>query len=384
MLTTEVFEKPEDFVSRLKDRTATQEDKIRNVQFLRMKNSGLFEVQDRNGEVHEYNLTDWAHGQISTYTGIPYSYYKRVNGTSQKLLAENVNHWFDQNKDDVRMVRIDGEYVRAFVSDRFKRIDNYDVASIAVEEAKKMTENIKFRQAWVTDKMMNLELIDPTQIIFIDPDKQAQFEQHEPGEHYFYEPGKEDVYMAGVSITNSEVGYKAFEAQTYLYRLACSNGLVLPYSIRKVHLGGRIGEGDWSRETQKLDIALTESQIRDIVQKAFDKNAIDKAIDQLRASKDEKIPHPQIFVDMAAKEFALTDPERDGIWSNLSLEKDLSKYGFIQAMTRTAQMHLGKSENERKYEMEKVAGTLVAGDKVWGYLVDITEKEASKKKYKSQ
>jgi hypothetical protein len=382
MLTTEVFEKPEDFVSRLKEKTATQEDKIRNVQFLKMKNSGLFEVQDRDGNVHEYNITNWTHGQLANYTGIPYSYYNKVMGTSTKLLAENVNHWFAQNKDDVRMVRLDGDYMRAFVSDRFKRIDNYDVASIAVAEAKQVTETIKFRQAWVTDKMMNLELIDPTQIIYIDPDKQAQFEQHEPSENYFYKPG-EDVYMAGISITNSEVGYKAFEAQTYLYRLSCSNGLVMPYSVRRVHLGGRTDEGDWSRKTRELDISLTESQIRDIVRKAFDKNSIDKAIDELRKAKNEKIPHPQVFVDITAKEFAFTDTEKDNIWSNLSVEGDLSKYGFIQAMTRTAQMHLGKAENERKYEMEKIAGTLVAGDKVWGYLIDATDTEVTKRKHKS-
>jgi len=382
MLTTEVFEKPEDFISRLKEKTATQEDKIRNVQFLKMKNSGLFEVQDRDGNVHEYNITNWTHGQLANYTGIPYSYYNKVMGTSTKLLAENVNHWFAQNKDDVRMVRLDGDYMRAFVSDRFKRIDNYDVASIAVAEAKQVTETIKFRQAWITDKMMNLELIDPTQIIYIDPDKQAQFEQHEPSENYFYKPG-EDIYMAGISITNSEVGYKAFEAQTYLYRLSCSNGLVMPYSVRRVHLGGRTDEGDWSRKTRELDISLTESQIRDIVRKAFDKNSIDKAIDELRKAKNEKIPHPQVFVDITAKEFAFTDAEKDNIWSNLSVEGDLSKYGFIQAITRTAQMHLGKAENERKYEMEKIAGTLVAGDKVWGYLIDATDTEVTKRKHKS-
>jgi len=382
MLTTEVFEKPEDFVSWLKEKTVTQEDKIRNVQFLKMKNSGLFEVQDRDGNVHEYSITNWTHGQLANYTGIPYSYYNKVMGTSTKLLAENVNHWFSENKDDVRMVRIDGSYMRAFVSDRFKRIDNYDVASIAVAEAKQVTEAIKFRQAWVTDKMMNLELIDPTQIIYIDPDKQAQFEQHDPSENYFYKPG-EDVYMVGISITNSEVGYKAFEAQTYLYRLSCSNGLVMPYSVRKVHLGGRTDEGDWSRKTRELDISLTESQIRDIVRKAFDKNSIDKAIDELRKAKNEKIPHPQVFVDITAKEFAFTDTEKDAIWSNLSIEGDLSKYGFIQAMTRTAQMHLGKAENERKYEMEKIAGTLVAGDKVWGYLIDATDTEVTKRKHKS-
>jgi hypothetical protein len=381
MLTTEVFEKPEDFVSRLKEKTATQEDKIRNVQFLKMKNSGMFEVQDRDGNVHEYSITNWTHGQLANYTGIPYSYYNKVMSTSTKLLAENVNHWFAQNKDDVRMVRLDGSYMRAFVSDRFKRIDNYDVASIAVSEAKEVTKTIKFRQAWITDKMMNLELIDPTQIIYIDPDKQAQFEQHDPSENYFYKPG-EDVYMAGISITNSEVGYKAFEAQTYLYRLSCSNGLVMPYSVRRVHLGGRIDEGDWSGKTRELDISLTESQIRDIVRKAFEKNSIDKAIDELRKAKNEKIPHPQVFVDITAREFGFSDVEKDNIWSNLSIEGDLSKYGFIQAMTRTAQMHLGKAENERKYEMEKIAGTLVAGDKVWGYLIDATDTEVTKRKHK--
>jgi hypothetical protein len=54
-------------------------------------------------------------------------YLRRMQAEAPKLLASNVNHWFKETPER-RMVRtLDGN-IRAFLSDRYMRVDNTDVA----------------------------------------------------------------------------------------------------------------------------------------------------------------------------------------------------------------------------------------------------------------
>ena len=79
------------------------------------------------GHAGAFPLTDHAHGQIADRVGIPKRYYDRMRAESPALLANNVNHWF-QAMPERRMVRtLDGR-ARAFLSDRYHRIDNEQIA----------------------------------------------------------------------------------------------------------------------------------------------------------------------------------------------------------------------------------------------------------------
>ena len=79
------------------------------------------------GNAGAYPLTDHAHGQIAERVGIPKRYYDRMRADAPALLADNVNHWFRVTPER-RMVRtLDGK-ARAFLSDRYHRIDNERIA----------------------------------------------------------------------------------------------------------------------------------------------------------------------------------------------------------------------------------------------------------------
>ena len=71
-----------------------------------------------------------AHGQIATFTEIPQRYYDRMRSEDPALLATNVNRWF-RDSDKTRMVRTLGGDVRAFLSDRYNRIENEEIAGMA-------------------------------------------------------------------------------------------------------------------------------------------------------------------------------------------------------------------------------------------------------------
>ena len=56
------------------------------------------------GNAGAYPLTDHAQGQIADRVGIPKRYYDRMKAEAPALLADNVNHWF-QETPERRMVR---------------------------------------------------------------------------------------------------------------------------------------------------------------------------------------------------------------------------------------------------------------------------------------
>ena len=93
-----------------------------------------------------------AHRQLGAYLGIPQKYYDRMLTDDIGLLAYNVNRWL-QGEPEQRMIRtIDGR-ARAFLSNRYQRIDNLDIARVTLPiiaeipdaryESCKLTEDYK-------------------------------------------------------------------------------------------------------------------------------------------------------------------------------------------------------------------------------------------------
>ena len=68
---------------------------------------------------------------MGDYLNIPRKYYDRMLQENIELLAHNVNCWLHREPKQ-RMIRtIDGR-ARAFLSNRYRRIDNIDIAKITL------------------------------------------------------------------------------------------------------------------------------------------------------------------------------------------------------------------------------------------------------------
>jgi hypothetical protein len=94
-----------------------------------------------NGEDTRMPIGQTAHRQIAERVQIPAKYYDRMMVEAPGLLVENVNHWF-KNSPDRRLIRtLDGR-ARAFLSDRYQRIDNNHIAE-AVLPVLSETKDIK-------------------------------------------------------------------------------------------------------------------------------------------------------------------------------------------------------------------------------------------------
>ena len=84
-------------------------------------------IVNEAGNPVRYGVTPLARRQLADKLKIPHAYFERMREEQPVLLDRNVNTWL-QSEDDRRMLRtLDGQ-VRAVLSDRYRRLDNFDLA----------------------------------------------------------------------------------------------------------------------------------------------------------------------------------------------------------------------------------------------------------------
>ena len=288
-------------------------------------------------------VNEVAHEQIGGYTGIPARYYEKMKNENPELLATNVNSWF-QKDPDVRMVRsLDGN-ARAFLSDRYRRIDNYEVAETVLPVIADM-EDARIESCEITDNRMYLKVVNPR----LQADVSVG-----------------DIVQSGILITNSEVGRGCLNIQPLVYRLVCSNGMVVNDGVkmRKYHVGrtGMYGLSDdysvFSDETLLADDRALMLKVRDTVKAAVDEVRFRKVVKMMQDAKDARITTTNIpkMVELVGSDFHLGKGEQEGILNHLIRDGELSLYGLSNAVTRTAQ---DVESYDRSTDMETIGYTIL-------------------------
>jgi hypothetical protein len=140
----------------LERQSETKKDYIASTESLEMTNTGEMAIEGDTRQ--EFEIADHAHTQISARLDIPAKYYNRMRAQAPKLLAANVNEWFHQ-KPERRMVRtLDGR-MRAFLSERYRRLDNYDLAAAVLPVLKDMGEGLKIVSTELTASRMYIKAL---------------------------------------------------------------------------------------------------------------------------------------------------------------------------------------------------------------------------------
>ena len=86
----------------------------------------------------DFAVGEVAHQQISARLGIPLKYYQRMQTEAPALLDENVNNWLQQAPERRMLRAMDGN-VRAFLSDRYRRLDNLILEAVLEAMAEYIT-----------------------------------------------------------------------------------------------------------------------------------------------------------------------------------------------------------------------------------------------------
>ena len=273
------------------------------------------------------------------------------------LLDENVNYWLDANPNRKHLVRgflTDGAgepgIARAFLSDRYKPIDNFDVLMATLAGVRQAGTEVEIDGADLSDRRMTVRLVCPEVTQYAE-DLLSSYRSPFSGNTGSDNP----TIFAGLVIKNSETGGGAFTIVPRLVVQVCSNGLQMTKdAVREVHLGGKLDEGviRWSDETQRQELELISSRARDAVATFVDVEYMKAKIEELRALADVQVANPSEAIHRVAKRSGWSDNEANDILLHFIGGGDTSALGLAQAVTSTAQL---VEAPDRQDELEATA-----------------------------
>jgi hypothetical protein len=278
-------------------------------------------------------INNIAHDQIASHAKIPRDYYNRMLADDPRLLATNVNTWFRKNPVP-RMVRCLDQTARALLSDRYRPLENEDLAEAVLPPIMDMGLDIMSSQ--ITDSRLYIKAVDPK----VTRQLAAIGGKFGDGGHNIVR-----MLAPAVTISNSEVGQGALAIMGGVYDGWCSNLASFgERSTRKHHVGGRheIAESETyallSDETRRKTDEATWAQVGDVVRGAFDRARFDALCDKIEGSRNEKIDgDPVQVVKLTTSRFNLNEGTGTSILRHLIEGGDLSRFGLYNAVTRAAQ-----------------------------------------------
>jgi len=334
----------------LERQAQSKRDFLANTQALQLDRDGQTLQIEGNGAIQSASLTGkgdfrvnkHCHMQIGDRIGIPRRYYQRMQETAPVLLSANVNYWLRHNPEE-RMVRtLDGR-ARAFLSKRYRPLDNHDLANAVLPAITRA--GCEVRSAELTDLRMYIQAI--------------AFEVKS-------EVKVGDIVHAGIVVSNSEVGAGAVKVEPLIYRLACKNGMIAPdYSLKKYHVGrsnrGMEFEGAaefFRDETREADDKAFFMKVQDLVGAALEQTKFENIVKRLREATEDKIESNDLpkVVEVTQQTLKLTEGEKNSVLRFLIEGHDLSRYGLANAVTATANDH---EDYDRAIELERAGGMVI-------------------------
>lgn len=287
----------------------------------------------------EKGINDLAHGQIAAHTEIPKGYYDRMLAEDPALLATNVNTWLHRTPAK-RLVRtLDGR-VRAFLSNKFRPLDNLGLAEAALPTLVDMGAEIE--SAELTERRLYIKATFPKL-----SDQVPEGLTLGVGHHRI------DTVIAGIVISNSEVGAGSLRIEPAVKKYLCTNLLIsAESSMRKYHIGRQADVEHvrelLSDEAKHADDKAVWLAVRDVVRGAANPAVFAATVAKMKAAAEtpmgvEAADIPAV-VEVLTKRMALPERSAKSILTHLIEGGDLSKWGMVNAVTRSA-------EDEKDYEV---------------------------------
>jgi hypothetical protein len=300
-----------------------------------------------------YHMTSHFHDQLGSWAGVPSKYYDRMRQEAPNLLAENLNHWLHHTMEEktgapqTKLVRLLDGQARAFLSNRYRTIDNWDIAEVSIPVM--TTAGCQILSSSVDYNKMYLKAATPK---------------------LTKEVKKGDVVQMGVSLSNSEVGQGSVKVEPFIYRLACLNGLIIPdASLKKFHIGRLADELEAAQDVFKDETRLADDKafmlkVRDVLQASFEESRFASILERMEESTGEKITKPlHKVVEEVVLRYRLSDSTGDSVLQHLAAGGDLSRWGLVNAITRSAE---DQATYEQATTLERLGGeVLTADNKTW-------------------
>lgn len=172
-----------------------------------------------------------------------------------------------------------------------------------------------------------------------------------------------DIVQAGIIISNSEVGLGSVSIQPLIYRLVCSNGMVVNEAAARRNHVGRVTDSEenfsvYSQATLDAEDKAFVMKIQDTVRAAVEEARFSQIVGKMQEAKAAQMDTHDVpaVVKLASKEFHITDSESTGVLQRLIESNDLTLYGLSNAVTRHSQ---DVESYDRASELESIGYSIL-------------------------
>jgi len=336
------FKTIQELYQKLEEQRENRKDMIADTRSLIINSvDGISSLSVSTGDdVISYVVSDVAHRQIADRLGIPFKYYDRMRLDYPALLDQNINGWLMKNPEKRMLRTMDGR-LRAFLSDRYRRLDNLELVDHVLPVIAQM-KGCSIESCDITETHLYMKIINRTMKAELTPG---------------------DVVQAGFVISNSEIGLGALKVEPLVYRLVCRNGMISKdLAHKKYHAGRQVEDTDnayelYSDETLAADDKAYFLKVQDIVSAAVDETRFNLTVDKMRASMN--VPtgdNPVKTVEVLGDKYILNKTERATILRHFIMSNDYTAFGLVNAVTRSSQ---DISDYNRATELERLGGTIL-------------------------
>lgn len=280
----------------------------------------------------DYGVNEFAFGQFCARLGIPANYGRKCYelGQENNLFALQFNTWMREleRKDNKTMLcRTKGNGIRAFLTDKYSILDNSFVINTLDECL--MSQNaenaVNIRDAYISDKSFHLRMTFP------------DLTQN------FGTKRNPDLVTGGVHIVNSEVGYSMLTIESIIYRLVCSNGLIVAVGGERI-----LAQRHLYLKQDEIQARFIESLNEAIVQ-------ANSSLKFLAKSREIKVENPIDLIKKLAEENKYSQDFSDAILNSWNTNPGDTAYEIINAFTESAKL----LPFEKRVDVEKFAGDLM-------------------------
>ncbi len=293
--------------------------------------------------------------QVANKLDIPLVYYKKCFAENSEMFAssildDNVNYWLKKSNQNFLVRTFQNaesgiNIARAFLSDRYKCIDNYDLVITVLQGLEKSNIRLICDSADLTDDKLFIRFIAPD----IEVDAPELLRNYKPTSKG--KSGSNGI-VSGFIISNSETGKGSYKFTPRLKVLACSNGMIRnDESTASVHLGKKtndIGLVNYSLETKQKELELIQSELVDLVRAVASKDYINKIVSELTLKGSEPIQNVQECILNVGSELKLTQIEKSALMNRFINSGIFTAFGVASALTEIAQT--ADAETREYYE----------------------------------
>lgn len=323
-------------------------------------------------QLERFSITENCHRQIAGRLQVPWKYYDRLLKDHKDLVINQVNALFEREP-QIRLLRtLDGK-ARAFLSDRYRPLDNDAVIERALPPIVKGDIESHLMSSNVGENQMHIKVLFTDERLKMDvgeaPHGGRAVPIDRPG--HTWDGGNDartgrDIVRPGCVISNSETGHGSLSIKAFFWRAFCDNGCIFGqneiFNYSRTHLGSKLaGNGDFeifTDETKRKQDEVIIAEVTDSMASLTNVENVQKMAAALRATKEgPKVKDAFAAVDVMVKELDVRETEKESVLTNLLTDGDFSRWGMVNAVTKLA--NADDVSYERACELEQIGGKML-------------------------